>query len=191
MSEQTKPTQAQQPTFIALTCRIVGDITLEGDATILGGVEGSVDVTGNLRIGPQGGVHGRVQAGALALEGQIDGDVRCEGNVELDGRVEGDVICGETIAIGAGANVVGTVYAKAIAVSEGATYRGHVVIGASPAAEAERAGLERSQRGASPRLDGEAVTVESTLDADTNRAAVAGLLRRRPSVLNRTTAASA
>lgn len=188
-----------QTTVIGRTCRITGDLLLEGDATILGTVEGGVEVTGTLQIGPEGGVAGSVRAGALTLQGHCRGDVHCSGSVQLTGRLEGDVLCGETIDIAAKAVLVGNLYAKAIRVADGASYEGHVVIGPNAAAETEQALATQQQRdGTRPIIEttiddrgtlGKIAEAEPTLDHD--RSAVASLLRRRASTLGRGAAASA
>jgi cytoskeletal protein CcmA (bactofilin family) len=193
---------APQATVIGRACRIIGDLTLEGDATILGAVEGGVAVSGTLQIGPDGGVTGTVRAGALALQGHCRGDVHCSGSVQLTGQLEGDVVCGETIEIAAKSALIGNLFAKAIRIADGASYEGHVIIGPNAAAESEQAmaAIEHQREAARPIIEttlderttlGKIADGEPSSAADADRSAMAGLLRRRAGVLTRSGAAGA
>lgn len=197
-----------QATVIGPSCRIAGDIALDGDAVILGVVDGALDIVGALTIGEHGRVNGSVQSGALDLRGTVEGDVTCEGDLKLQGTITGNVVCGETVELTARSRLVGDLYAKAIAICEGATYRGHVVIGPEPSTIATLPGAtaeakpdpdtpptrysialdpNAAERASETRANdpiGRVPDVEPGTKAEENTA-VAGLLRRRSSVLNR------
>jgi cytoskeletal protein CcmA (bactofilin family) len=175
-----KNSAATQPTIIGETCRIKGDIALDGGATILGGIEGHVEVTGNLEIGPAGTVHGGVRAGAVIVRGRVDGDLVCTQSLELVGELEGDVTCGESVELGPEATLVGNLNARSVTINPGAAYRGQVVIGAEVA---EQLGIATTTSAGTD--------LETDEDVDTEETAVAGVLRRRPGLLTRSGAVSA
>ncbi len=188
---------ANQPTVIGENCRITGDIELDGDAQISGIVDGQIELTGKMTITLGGTVTGSVQANRLDLEGQIEGDVICENLLRLSDS----------------AVLQGNVYAQSFAVEEGATCRGHVVIGphaleaaaqrlASDEEEEEfllegstvdalranedDAPIGRIAAGKSSNTRQTAKKEESGADVATTPAA-AGLLRRRSSLLSKDT----
>jgi cytoskeletal protein CcmA (bactofilin family) len=179
-------------TVIGESCRIQGDIAVEGDARIMGKVEGNVEVSGRVDLGSTAVVQGGMTASALKLAGNVKGEVRCAGAIELDGRVEGDVTCGETIEIGGSAVLVGDLHAKAVSIAAGATCRGHVSIG--PDAPALRERTIESPPVEEPAAEDEHPVatvgkIESSRVAEA-QAAVSGLLRQRQELRSRTKAAS-
>ncbi len=125
-----------QATVIGPSCRITGDVALDGDAVILGAIDGGLDVAGALEIGEEGRVAGGVHCGSLRVLGEVRGDVACHGPVTIVGAVEGDVRCAQTAEIKPGAALVGDLHANSINIAEGAAYRGHVTIGPDPLADA-------------------------------------------------------
>jgi cytoskeletal protein CcmA (bactofilin family) len=48
------------------------------DLTVLGAFEGSLELSGRLRLGPSARLTGAVRAAAVEIEGEFDGEVRAE-----------------------------------------------------------------------------------------------------------------
>ena len=215
MADHSSQNPTTEPTVIGAACRIAGDLTMEGDAVVLGSIEGTLEATGAVHIGPGAEVRGGVCGTSVEIDGRVDGDVAAEGPVQLKGRIEGDVYAGAAFEMHAEAALIGDLYAATISVSEGATYRGHVVIGPDAAAEAQvqrqtqqeddggHPVAEAPRRGREhhdPRRD-EAATVgrvapgESAADGGESESPVGepqtdanganGLLRRRSGLLSR------
>jgi len=112
-----------QPTVIAAACRLAGDLVVSGDAIILGVVEGRVEVEGELVVGPEARVLGGIEGGV----------------VHLSGRVEGDVICTRHLRLAATSVLEGNVHATAFSAEDGASCKGHVIIGPQSVEEAKAA----------------------------------------------------
>lgn len=107
-------------TVIGSTATIRGDIALEGDAQILGCVEGRLQVGGSLEVGPDAVINAQVLCGEMTIEG----------------RVEGDVLAERAITLGDKATLIGDLFANQLTVPEGATCKGMVTIGPDAADEA-------------------------------------------------------
>jgi cytoskeletal protein CcmA (bactofilin family) len=110
---------------IGPTTAVRGNVRGEGDLTILGRVEGSVVVTGDVTVGE----------GAL-----IQSDVRGR-RVTVHGAIAGNVSGDEAVILEPGARVVGDLGAPQIGIRPGALVRGNVSTGA-PLPEAAPARAE-------------------------------------------------
>lgn len=168
---------AAQPTVIGESCRLTGDLVLEGDAVILGTVEGQVVISGRLDIGQSGVIKGSIRA-AVA---------------ELAGQVEGDAICDSEFHISATGTLFGNIYARALHVNDGATCRGHCIVGQNALDAVDQADedAEYVRNGASDapatigRIATSANASENTENIETKSSSVAGLIRRRSPILQR------
>lgn len=78
-------------TVIGHDCHIRGEIWLDNDLTILGQVDGTVQVGGVLEIGPGAWVQGRILCSSLRLAGQVEAEVVAEESCEL---LAGSVLSG-------------------------------------------------------------------------------------------------
>jgi cytoskeletal protein CcmA (bactofilin family) len=100
-----------------------GEIHGSEDLRIDGSVEGRLNLTAGVVVGPGGQVMGDIEAREVVVEGTVRGNVTARERVRIaaSGRVEGDVTAGR------------------LAVEEGAQISGRVQIAAStPAAAASR-----------------------------------------------------
>ena len=114
----------QQTTVIGADTKIHGDMTFDGTARILGGFDGSITAKGELQIAESATCKATVDAARVMIEGQVEGNVTARERVELTAkaRVKGDVV------------------ASKLVVAEGATFVGHVTVGAD-ALKSARTGL--------------------------------------------------
>jgi len=168
---------AAQPTVIGESCRLTGDLVLEGDAVILGTVEGQVAISGRLDIGQSGVIKGSIRA-AVA---------------ELAGQVEGDAICDSEFHISSTGTLFGNIYARALHVNDGATCRGHCIVGQNALDAVDQADEDaeyiRNGAGDAPATIGRIATSanagENTERIETKSSSVAGLMRRKSPILQR------
>jgi len=116
-------------TFLGPKISIEGMVTGSEPVLIEGHVKGSINLTGDLRIGTQARVEAKVHARNVTVEGRLNGDVSADDRVELI----------------ASATVDGNIKAPKIIVAEGARFRGNVDMGsAKPSAHSEPASAKKS-----------------------------------------------
>ena len=100
-------------TMIAAGLRITGKVTGSEVVRIHGEVDGEVLVDGSVVIGPEGLVHGRVEARQVTVEG----------------RLEGNLLAGEKAEVTASGQVEGDIEAPRVVIAEGAYFKGNVKMG--------------------------------------------------------------
>ncbi|HUJ15264.1 MAG TPA: polymer-forming cytoskeletal protein [Vicinamibacterales bacterium] len=107
-------------TFFGPKASIEGTVTGSEPVMIEGHVKGTINLTGELRIGVQARVEAKVHARNVTIEGKVNGDISADERVELV----------------ASASVDGNIKAPKIIVAEGARFRGNVDMGsAKPSTE--------------------------------------------------------
>ncbi len=79
-------------TVIAGNCIIDSNLSTEGNVTIFGKVNGSIDVKGNVNIGETGVILGEVTANNVLLSGTVEGNVHCSNSLKLtsSAKLKGD-----------------------------------------------------------------------------------------------------
>jgi cytoskeletal protein CcmA (bactofilin family) len=108
-------------TYFGPKASIEGTVTGSEPVMIEGHVKGTINLTGELRIGTQARVEATVHARNVTIEGKVNGDISADERVELV----------------ASASVDGNIKAPKIVVAEGARFRGNVDMGsAKPNSEA-------------------------------------------------------
>jgi cytoskeletal protein CcmA (bactofilin family) len=105
--------------------------------TVMGTVEGELNLEGRLHVGVSGRVNAKVRAGEVVVEGQIDGEVSAA-----------------TLTLTETARARGTFVAKRLVVKEGATVEGSF----NPTTEASEGKPAEARKAAPP--GGEAVRTE-------------------------------
>jgi cytoskeletal protein CcmA (bactofilin family) len=96
---------------VGSTTRIRGRVSGDGNLLVEGRVEGSVAVSGAIRVAAGGVVEGDViEADTLEVAGSVDGELRVSGQVHASAgsRVRGHVI-GGTLALDDGAQFEGRI----------------------------------------------------------------------------------
>ena len=115
---------AFEGTFFGPKASIEGTVTGSEPVMIEGHVKGTINLTGELRIGVQARVEAKVHARNVTIEGKVNGDISADERVELV----------------ASASVDGNIKAPKIIVAEGARFRGNVDMGsAKPTSHSESA----------------------------------------------------
>ncbi len=97
-------------TVIGTGVIVDGPLRTTGDITIDGQVNGEVSSKGNVTIGINGHIHGKVSGDNVLLAGQISGDILASGETHLteSAKLIGDITTA-LIAIDTGANFLGTI----------------------------------------------------------------------------------
>jgi cytoskeletal protein CcmA (bactofilin family) len=106
-----------QATIIAADAHFKGELSFDRSCRILGRFEGTLTAKGQLHI-----------AEGASCKAQIDA-----ANITVDGNVEGNITAKEKIELNAKARVNGDVVAARLIVAEGASFSGHVSVGADAA----------------------------------------------------------
>ncbi len=126
---------ASREAVIGRSARVRGRITGDGDLTVLGQIEGEVNLKGDLTVG-EGGSIVSGQSGQAGIDANT---------VTISGTVEGDVHARGVIRIEAGASVRGDMHGASVALEEGAAYTGRLDADFDLPPELSGAGESRSQ----------------------------------------------
>jgi cytoskeletal protein CcmA (bactofilin family) len=124
---QPRPNDSQpafEGTFFGPNVTIEGLVSGSEPVIVEGHVKGTINLTGDLRIGTQARVDAKVHARNVMIEGRLNGDVSADERVELI----------------ASATVDGNIKAPKIIVAEGARFRGSVDMGSAKPSVSESAG---------------------------------------------------
>jgi cytoskeletal protein CcmA (bactofilin family) len=101
----------REPASIGPSISVVGDVTGEEDLTILGKVQGKVEL-------PQHSV-------TVGESGRVDADIRAR-IVSVAGEVHGNLLAGEQILIRKTATMLGNLTAPRVGLEDGCRFRGTV-----------------------------------------------------------------
>jgi cytoskeletal protein CcmA (bactofilin family) len=123
-----------QTTIIGADTHIKGEMTFEGAARILGKFEGNIHAKGELHVADGASCHAVVEAGKVTVDGTVEGNVSARERVELTSkaRMKGDLV------------------AARLLVAEGASFVGHVTVGADALKGASAAGSIEAKPGSQP-----------------------------------------
>jgi len=111
--EQEDKSSEAGSTIIGPSLSIKGEITGEGDLTVQGQVEGTIDFkNGNVSIGRTGCIKADIKGKSITIEGEVEGNLLGEKKIVLrpSGRVHGDM------------------RAPAINLEEGAKFKGNIAM---------------------------------------------------------------
>ncbi|KGK88716.1 cell shape determination protein CcmA [Desulfosporosinus sp. HMP52] len=80
-------------TLIAAECQIIGSIKINGNARIDGKIEGTVQSTGDLVIGPSAYLTADIEANTVSIAGEVHGNIKTTDLLELNStaRLFGDI----------------------------------------------------------------------------------------------------
>ena len=111
--EQEDKSSESGSTIIGPSISIKGEITGEGDLTVQGQVEGTIDFKkDNVTIGRTGRIKADINGKSITIEGEVEGNILGEKKIVLrpSGRVRGDM------------------RAPAINLEEGAKFKGNIAM---------------------------------------------------------------
>lgn len=104
------------------TLRFKGELSAEEDFILQGHIEGSINHTQSVTIGPDGAVVGNIHARVVVI----------------DGTVEGDLHGSESVVVNETGRVTGNIYAPRVGLVEGAFFNGRVEMGGEARANGRR-----------------------------------------------------
>lgn len=110
-ADAAPPGGRKERAIIGSTISVQGDITGEEDLTILGRIQGTVDVKGNsVTIGQTGHVKADVHAATIVVEGEV----------------EGNLYGGDQIILKSSGHVRGNLTAPRVALEDGGQFKGSI-----------------------------------------------------------------
>ena len=149
-------------TVIGPDCTMRGELSLEGDATIMGRFEGDVRVAGTLEVGGSAEASGTIVAGILRVAGKANADVIAEHGIEL---LEGSRLSGR-------------LFSTRISVCDGGEYEGEINVGPQALKAAMEWARQREEEQPRGREDTEAAqTPDPAVQVDSG--VIGGILDRR------------
>ncbi len=116
-----RPAAGAAPCVIGAKTQFKGEITGTEPVLVEGLVEGTIRITGPLRVGPGGTVKATVSAQSVVVAGEVVGDCHATERVEIE----------------AAGKLTGNIRAPRVVIVEGATFRGNSDM--SPRRDGEKA----------------------------------------------------
>ncbi len=115
MAEVLRPAglSADIGAYLGPGTKIHGKLQFDAPATIEGEVDGEIFAQGNITVGQQATVKGKITAASILVQGKVMADVQAEKKLEIQppGSVVGDVIT-QSLVIGDGAILEGHISMK-------------------------------------------------------------------------------
>ena len=108
-------TAAASMTFISEGTQITGEMTVEHDLRVEGGIKGSISVGGALVLGPTGRIEGDVSARSVTLAGHITGNIKALEKLVLEGK----------------SVLLGDLQTRELVIQEGAIFQGRCAMDAN------------------------------------------------------------
>ena len=114
--------KGKETTYLGQKLKIKGTVSGDGNVIILGRLEGSFDLKGELTIAEPASVMGEIKAGLISVKGKAEGTVVAHNKLHLEPS----------------AKVSGTVRAKTISMLEGAQLDGEMAMSSSTGAHSKK-----------------------------------------------------
>jgi cytoskeletal protein CcmA (bactofilin family) len=115
MADLTRPAglSADIGAYLGPGTKISGKLHFDAPATIEGEVDGEIVAQGNIIVGQQATVKGKITAASILVQGKVLADVQAEKKLEIQppGSVVGDIIT-QNLVIGDGAILEGHISMK-------------------------------------------------------------------------------
>jgi cytoskeletal protein CcmA (bactofilin family) len=93
---------------------IRGEVTVNGDVSVLGSVEGNLTASGTVEV---------------MKGGTVKADIRGKIVRVVGGRVEGKIVSGDRVQLLTGAHVKGDIHSQSLKIEEGVIFQGACVMG--------------------------------------------------------------
>jgi cytoskeletal protein CcmA (bactofilin family) len=103
-------TASERMSVLGPTLRFKGELSAEEDLLIEGRVEGSIQHSQRITVGPKGKVKANISAELIVVEGTVEGDLHAQKSVKIKDT----------------ADVRGNVHAPSVTITEGAKFNGGV-----------------------------------------------------------------
>jgi cytoskeletal protein CcmA (bactofilin family) len=103
-------TASERTSVLGPTLRFKGELSAEEDLLIEGRVEGSIQHSQRITVGPKGKIKANISAALIVVEGTVEGDLHAQKSVKIKDT----------------ADVRGNVHAPSVTITEGAKFNGGI-----------------------------------------------------------------
>ena len=103
-------TASERTSVLGPTLRFKGELSAEEDLLIEGQVEGSIQHSQRITVGPKGKIKANISAALIVVEGTVEGDLHAQKSVKIKDT----------------ADVRGNVHAPSVTITEGAKFNGGI-----------------------------------------------------------------
>jgi len=109
----------EDTTVISSGMKVEGRVSSSGSIRLDGTVQGDIDCQGNVTIGEQGKVFGKVDGLSITIGGKVEGEIKAKEKIILESK----------------ANLKGDIFTKILVVESGARFDGKSNMGGSSSSE--------------------------------------------------------
>ena len=109
----------EDTTIISSGMKVEGKVSSSGSIRLDGTVQGDIDCQGNVTIGEQGKVYGKVDGLSITIGGKVEGEIKAKEKLILESK----------------ANLKGDIFTKILVVESGARFDGKSNMGGSSSSE--------------------------------------------------------
>ncbi len=122
-------------TVIGPDTKIKGEMSFDNNCKLLGRFEGTIRAKGSLHVAEGAVCRAEVNTTSISIDGSVEGNVTATDKIQLNAKskMTGDLVAGKLI------------------VAEGATYDGHVSVGAEAVKAAQGGARQGNESGKQPQ----------------------------------------
>ena len=119
LKTKTMNGDVEDTTVISSGMKVEGKVSSSGSIRLDGTVQGDIDCQGNVTIGEQGKVYGKVDGLSITIGGKVEGEIKAKEKLILESK----------------ANLKGNIFTKILVVESGARFDGKSNMGGSSSSE--------------------------------------------------------
>jgi cytoskeletal protein CcmA (bactofilin family) len=119
LKTKTMNGDVEDTTVISSGMKVEGKVSSSGSIRLDGTVQGDIDCQGNVTIGEQGKVYGKVDGLSITIGGKVEGEIKAKEKIILESK----------------ANLKGDIFTKILVVESGARFDGKSNMGGSSSSE--------------------------------------------------------
>jgi len=119
LKTKTMNGDVEDTTVISSGMKVEGRVSSSGSIRLDGTVQGDIDCQGNVTIGEQGKVFGKVDGLSITIGGKVEGEIKAKEKLILESK----------------ANLKGNIFTKILVVESGARFDGKSNMGGSSSSE--------------------------------------------------------
>jgi cytoskeletal protein CcmA (bactofilin family) len=119
LKTKTMNGDVEDTTVISSGMKVEGKVSSSGSIRLDGTVQGDIDCQGNVTIGEQGKVYGKVDGLSITIGGKVEGEIKAKEKLILESK----------------ANLKGDIFTKILVVESGARFDGKSNMGGSSSSE--------------------------------------------------------
>ena len=119
LKTKTMNGDVEDTTVISSGMKVEGKVSSSGSIRLDGTVQGDIDCQGNVNIGEQGKVYGKVDGLSITIGGKVEGEIKAKEKIILESK----------------ANLKGDIFTKILVVESGARFDGKSNMGGSSSSE--------------------------------------------------------